>query len=154
MTISENTFIGEYTFSIDSKGRINIPSKFRQCLSIENDSTFVISRGLDLCIYAYPLTTWQGIEQNLKSLSSLSKTNRSFIRNTVRHATPTKYDKQGRISLSQSLIDFANLEKEVLIIGVVNKLEIWNPEQLELVEDNNSEVDQHSYDNLAEKIIL
>jgi MraZ protein len=154
MTISENTFIGEYTFSIDSKGRINIPSKFRQSLSIENDSTFVISRGLDLCIYAYPLTTWQGIEQNLKSLSSLSKTNRSFIRNTVRHATPTKYDKQGRIPLSQSLIDFANLEKEVLIIGVVNKLEIWNPEQLDIIEDNNSEVDQHSYDNLAEKIIL
>ncbi len=154
MTISENTFIGEYTFSLDSKGRINIPSKFRQCLSIENDSTFVISRGIDLCVYAYPLTTWQGIEHNLKSLSSLSKTNRSFIRNTVRHATPTRFDKQGRISLTQSLIDFANLEKEILIIGVVNKLEIWNPKQLELVEDNNNEVDQNSYDSLAEKIIL
>jgi MraZ protein len=154
MTISENTFIGEYTFSLDYKGRINIPSKFRQCLSIENDSTFVISRGMDLCIYAYPLITWQGIEHNLKSLSSLSKTNRSFIRNTVRHATPTRFDKQGRISLTQSLIDFANLDKEILIIGVVNKLEIWNPKQLELVEDNNSEVDQHSYDTLAEKIIL
>jgi len=154
MTISENTFIGEYKYSLDSKGRINIPSKFRQCLSIENDSTFVISRGIDLCIYAYPLITWQGIEHNLKNLSSLSSTNRSFIRNTVRYASPSKYDKQGRISLTQSLIDFAKLDKEILIIGVVNKLEIWNPNQLKLIDDKINKIDPASYENLSEKIIL
>jgi len=154
MTISKNTFIGEYTYSLDTKGRINIPSKFRQSLSMENDKTFVISRGLDLCIYVYPLIIWKDIESNLRNLSSLSKTNRTFIRNIVRYASPSKYDKQGRISLSQSLIKYANLDKEVLIIGVVNKLEIWDPNQLKLIEKENKEIDQSSYDNLADKIIL
>tara|TARA_B100001250_G_scaffold321603_1_gene284727 strand:+ start:326 stop:790 length:465 start_codon:yes stop_codon:yes gene_type:complete len=154
MTISKNTFIGEYTYSLDTKGRINIPSKFRQSLSMENDKTFVISRGLDLCIYVYPLLIWKDIESNLRNLSSLSKTNRTFIRNIVRYASPSKYDKQGRISLSQSLIKYANLDKEVLIIGVVNKLEIWDPNQLKLIEKENKEIDQSSYDNLADKIIL
>ena len=73
MTISENTFIGEYKYALDSKGRINIPSKFRQCLSLDNQETFIISRGLDSCIYAYPLVVWQEIEENIRKLSSISK---------------------------------------------------------------------------------
>ena len=79
MTISENTFIGEYKYALDSKGRINIPSKFRQCLSIDNQETFILSRGLDSCIYVYPLVVWQEIEENIRKLSSISKTNRLFV---------------------------------------------------------------------------
>ena len=154
MTISENTFIGEYYYSLDSKGRINIPSKFRQCLSIENDDTFILARGLDSCIYAYPLIIWLEIENNLKNLSSLSKTNRIFIRDIVRYASPTKYDRQGRISLTQTLINYAKLKKEILIIGVVNKIEIWNPNQLKIIEEQNKEIDQSNYNDLANKIIL
>ena len=154
MKTTENTFIGEYSYSLDSKGRINIPSKFRQCLSLENDNTFILSRGLDSCIYAYPLIIWKEIENNLRNLSSLSKTNRIFIRNIVRYASPIKYDKQGRISLTTSLIKYSKLKKEVLIIGVVNKIEIWDPLQLKLIEEKNDNIDQQSYDTLAEKIIL
>ena len=154
MTISENTFIGEYSYSLDSKGRINIPSKFRQCLSLENNKTFILSRGLDSCIYAYPLIIWQEIENNLRNLSSISKTNRTFVRNIVRYASPTKYDKQGRISLTQSLIDYAKLKKEILIIGVVNKIEIWDSKQLKTIDQKNTEVDQSAYDILADKIVL
>ena len=72
----------------------------------------------------------------------------------MRYASPSKYDKQGRISLTQSLIDFAKLDKEILIIGVVNKLEIWDPNQLKLIDDKVNKIDQDSYENLSEKIIL
>ncbi len=154
MTISENTFIGEYKYALDSKGRINIPSKFRQCLSLDNQETFIISRGLDSCIYVYPLVVWQEIEENIRKLSSISKTNRLFIRDIVRYASPTKYDKQGRISLTQSLINYSMLKKEILIIGVVNKIEIWNPDILVDLEKDSRNIDQSSYENLADKIIL
>ena len=154
MTISENTFIGEYKYALDSKGRINIPSKFRQCLSLDNQETFILSRGLDSCIYVYPLVVWQEIEENIRKLSSISKTNRLFIRDIVRYASPTKYDKQGRISLTQSLIKYSKLKKEILIIGVVNKIEIWNPEILNDLEKDNRNIDQSSYEDLADKIIL
>ena len=154
MTISENTFIGEYKYALDSKGRINIPSKFRQCLSLDNQETFILSRGLDSCIYVYPLVVWQEIEENMRKLSSISKTNRLFIRDIVRYASPTKYDKQGRISLTHSLIKYSKLKKEILIIGVVNKIEIWNPDVLVDLEKDNSNIDQSSLEDLADKIIL
>ena len=154
MTISENTFIGEYKYALDSKGRINIPSKFRQCLSLDNQETFILSRGLDPCIYVYPLVVWQEIEDNIRKLSSISKTNRLFIRDIVRYASPTKYDKQGRISLTQSLINYSMLKKEILIIGVVNKIEIWNPEVLRELEKSNQNIDRSSYEDLSDKIIL
>ena len=128
--ITNNTFIGEYTYSLDAKGRVNIPSKFRQTLSTDNQNTFVITRGLDSCIWVYPLVQWKEIEENLRKLSSLSSIHRAFVRNTARYATPSTYDKQGRINLTPSLINFASLKKDVLIIGMVNKMEIWDPQEL------------------------
>ena len=105
-----------------------------------------------ICIY--PLVIWQEIEENIRKLSSISKTNRLFIRDIVRYASPTKYDKQGRISLTQSLINYSMLKKEILIIGVVNKIEIWNPDVLADLEKDNRNIDQSSYEDLADKIIL
>jgi Uncharacterized protein conserved in bacteria len=72
MTLTNNTFIGEYAYALDSKGRVNIPAKFRQALSKDNKNTFVITRGMDSCIWVYPLTQWQIIETDLRNLSSLS----------------------------------------------------------------------------------
>ena len=100
------------------------------------------------------MVVWQEIEENIRKLSSISKTNRLFIRDIVRYASPTKYDKQGRISLTQSLIKYSMLKKEILIIGVVNKIEIWNPEVLNDLEKDNRNIDQSSYDDLADKIII
>ncbi len=154
MTLNKNTFTGEYAYSLDAKGRVNIPAKFRQVLSEDNDNTFVITQGQDPCVWAYPLTVWQQIENELKQLSSLSAINRTFIRNTVRYASFTTYDKQGRILLSPALIQYAGLSKDVLIIGMVNKIEIWNPETLTSVDQENLKIEQQSYDDLADKIIL
>ena len=132
MTINKNTFTGEFSYSLDTKGRVNIPAKFRNVLSKGNQRSFVITRGMDTCIWVYPHKVWLTIEDELRRLSSLSRTNRSFIRSTVRYASTVQYDKQGRIALSQNLIDYAKLKNDALIIGVVNKIEIWNPKLLEL----------------------
>ena len=154
MTLTNNTFIGEYAYALDSKGRVNIPAKFRQALSKDNKNTFVITRGMDSCVWVYPLTQWQKIETDLRNLSSLSNIHRAFVRNTARYATPSTYDKQGRIILSPSLIQYANLVKEVLIIGMINKMEIWNPAQLNKTENETIKINPDAYDDLAEKIIL
>ena len=154
MTINQDTFTGEFSYTIDAKGRVNIPAKFRQSLAPENDNTFVIARGMDPCIWVYPLTAWQFIEDDLKDLSAISSINRSFIRSTVRYATAVSYDKQGRIILSNNLMSYAKLEKDAMIIGMVNKIEIWDPVVLKKVDKKNLEMDSSEYDELANRIIL
>ena len=154
MTLNKNTFIGEYSYTLDAKGRINIPSKFRSSLSKNNDQSLVITRGMDKCIWLYPLIIWQTIENELRKLSSLSGINRTFTRNTVRYASIVQIDKQGRIALNQNIINFANLTKKALIIGMVNKIEIWNPEYLITVDQKSQKIDSSKFDELADKIIL
>ena len=154
MTLTDNTFIGEYAYSLDSKGRVNIPAKFRQSLSADSQNTFVISRGLDPCVWVYPLEQWKEIENNLRNLSSVKNIHRTFVRDTARYASPSTYDKQGRITLTPSLTEYAGLEKDVLIIGMINKIEIWNPNTLKMVDQQNLEIEPDAYDDLADKIIL
>lgn len=154
MTTNLNTFTGEFSYTVDAKGRVNIPSKFRKVLSVDNEDTFVITRGIDPCVWVYPIVVWQKIENDLKNLSSLSAINRTFVRNTVRYATPLTYDGQGRIQLTNNLINYAELGKKTLIIGMVNKIEIWNPERLKEIDKKNMKIDSTAYDDLAEKIII
>ena len=154
MTTNLNTFTGEFSYTVDAKGRVNIPSKFRKVLSVDNEDTFVITRGMDPCVWVYPIVIWQNIENDLKKLSSLSAINRTFVRNTVRYATPLTYDGQGRIQLTTNLINYADLDKKTLIIGMVNKIEIWNPDRLKEIDKKNMKIDSTAYDDLAEKIII
>ena len=154
MTLTDNTFIGEYAYSLDSKGRVNIPAKFRQSLSADSQNTFVITRGLDPCVWVYPLEQWKEIENNLRNLSSVKNIHRTFVRDTARYASPSTYDKQGRITLTLSLTEYAGLEKDVLIIGMINKIEIWNPNTLKMVDQQNLVIEPDAYDDLADKIIL
>jgi len=154
MTTNLNTFTGEFSYTVDAKGRVNIPSKFRKVLSVDNEDTFVITRGMDPCVWVYPIVVWQNIENELKNLSSLSAINRTFVRNTVRYATPLTYDGQGRIQLTNNLINYAELGKKTLIIGMVNKIEIWNPDRLKEIDKKNMKIDSTAYDDLAEKIII
>ena len=154
MTTNLNTFTGEFSYTVDAKGRVNIPSKFRKVLSVDNEDTFVITRSMDPCVWVYPIVVWQNIENELKNLSSLSAINRTFVRNTVRYATPLTYDGQGRIQLTNNLINYAELGKKTLIIGMVNKIEIWNPDRLKEIDKKNMKIDSTAYDDLAEKIII
>ena len=151
MTITENTFTGEFSYTLDAKGRLNIPSKFRSALSPDNDKSFVITKGMDLCVVAYPLVEWQQrVESGLRELSATSQRNRLFVRSLTRFATTVKLDGQGRIQITQFLQEYASLDRDVKIIGVVNKIEIWNPDDLQRMQD----LSQDDFDDLSDKIIL
>ena len=154
MTLTSNTFIGEYQYSLDSKGRINIPAKFRQSLSKDNKNTFVATRGQDPCIWIYPMKEWKKIEDELRKLSSISGVHRTFIRQIARSATPSTCDKQGRIAINPSLLSYASLHKETLIVGMINKIEIWNPDILEKVDKININDDPNEFNSLSEKIVI
>ena len=151
---TQNSFYGQYSYSIDAKGRVNIPAKFRQVLSSDNDNTFIITRGEDNCVWAYPLVIWKKIESELSKLSAVSPSNRHFIRKTTRFATPVQFDKQGRIMITKQLIEYAKLDKDVYIIGAFNKLEIWNPETLDKVDSGGANLDTATLHELAKEIIL
>lgn len=148
---SQYTFTGQYTFNIDSKNRINIPAALRKQFSSKDKKTFVITRGVDNCAWIYPITEWKKIQNELQQLSSLSKINRIFLRNHLRHANILKFDKQGRFVLPQSLIDYASIKKDITIIGVLNKIEVWNSALLQKI-DKTEKVDDQSYDQLSERV--
>ena len=148
---SQYTFTGQFTFSIDSKNRINIPAPLRKQFSKKDKKTLVVTRGIDQCTWIYPISEWNFIQNELTQLSSLSKTNRIFLRNHLRHANIVKFDSQGRFVFPQSLINYSSINKEVTIIGVLNKIEIWNPKLLQKV-DQSDEIDDQSYEELSERV--
>jgi MraZ protein len=115
-------FMGEYHHNIDNKGRMIIPSKFRDDLG----ETFIITRGLDQCLFGYPLTEWNLIEEKLKGLPLTKKDARAFTRFFFSGATESELDKTGRINIPAPLLQYAKLEKECVVIGVSNRIEIWS----------------------------
>lgn len=115
-------FMGQYNHTIDTKGRLIIPSKFRDLLGEE----FIVTKGLDGCLFVFPKNEWQIIEEKLRTLPLNNKSARKFIRFLVSGATTCELDKQGRILLPQVLRDFARLEKDVVLAGNLNRVEIWN----------------------------
>jgi len=115
-------FKGEYNHTIDEKGRLIIPAKFRE----ELGSEFVITRGLDGCLFGYNNTEWEVFEAKLRALPLTNKDARAFQRYMLAGAASVEIDKQGRILLPQNLRTFAGLEKDVVLIGVAGRIEIWN----------------------------
>ena len=115
-------FIGEYHHTIDEKGRIIIPAKFREELGY----SFVITRGLENCLFVYSNTSWEKICNKLNSLPFTKKDARVFNRFFMSGATSVELDKQGRANIATPLIDYAKLEKDCVIIGTGDRLEIWS----------------------------
>lgn len=115
-------FMGEYNHTIDVKGRLIIPAKFRETLG----DKFIVTKGLDGCLFVYPKNEWSLFEDKLKVLPLTNKDARQFTRFFLAGAAACEVDKQGRILLPQVLRDFAQLEKEVVLIGVANRVEIWS----------------------------
>ena len=138
--------IGEYHHNIDEKGRLIIPSKFREDIG----NSFVVTRGLDGCLFVYSLVEWEKIIAKLKSLPFTKKDARIFTRFFLSAATVCEFDKQGRINLVNSLIEYAGLKKECVIIGVNDRLEIWALDKFNnLMEENFDKLDmisEHLFD--------
>lgn len=117
----DTMLMGEYHHNIDEKARIIIPSKFRDDLG----DKVVVTRGLENCLFVYSLKEWQSIVEKLKTLPFTKKDARSFTRIFLSGATVCEFDKQGRIKLTMPLVGYANLQKECVVIGVSDRLEIW-----------------------------
>ena len=118
----DNMLIGEYHHNIDEKGRLTIPSKFRFDLG----DKFVITRGLENCLFAYSEDDFKKIVERLEQIPFTKKDARQFMRFFLSGATLVEFDKQGRINITAPLISYANLEKECIIIGTGDRLEIWS----------------------------
>jgi len=115
-------FMGEYNHTVDTKGRLIIPSKFRELLGEE----FIVTKGLDGCLFVFPQNEWLAFEEKLRALPLTQKGARQFTRFFVAGATPCELDKQGRILLPSTLREFAGLDKDVVLAGMLNRIEIWS----------------------------
>jgi MraZ protein len=133
--------LGEYQHSLDEKGRLIIPAKFREDLG-EN---FVITRGLDNCLFAYPLSQWKVIEEKVKELPTSQAETRAFVRMFFSGAIEAELDKQGRIVIPQQLREHARIDRDVYVIGVSTKVEIWAKE----IWSNYADQAEQSYEEIA-----
>lgn len=136
-------FIGEYQHSLDAKNRIIIPAKLRDGLG----DKFVITKGLDGCLYAYPIDEWRNLEEKLKKLPLTNKDARTFVRFFFSGATEVETDKQGRGLIPANLKEYASIEKDIVSIGALTRVEIWSKEKWD--EYNDANVD---FDSIAEKM--
>ncbi len=127
-------FMGEYSHSIDEKGRLIVPSKFREELS----GRFVVTKGLEKCLYAYPMEEWEKIEEKFKELPLTAKDARKFTRFFFSGAGELEIDKQGRALIPANLREYAGIEKDVVLAGVISRVEIWSRQNWE---ENSADTD-------------
>lgn len=120
-------FMSEYNHTVDAKGRLIVPSKFRDQLGDE----FVVTKGMDGCLFVYANEDWKAFEQKLTALPLINKEARKFARFFLAGAAQVEVDKQGRILLPSNLRDFAGLDKDVVLVGVGSRIEIWSRENWE-----------------------
>lgn len=137
--------MGEYQHVLDAKGRLIMPAKFREGLG----ERFVITRGLDNCLFVYPFAEWSLLEQKLKALPFTRSDARAFMRFFFSGAAECELDKQGRVLIPNNLRDHAKLKKDVVVIGVSNRVEIWSQE----VWEQYSQETGLSFESIAEKMI-
>ena len=135
--------------AVDEKGRLNLPSKLRKYVSPECNDTFVVTRGFEKCLVAYPIDEWNKLEQNLRSLSSYDPEHRRFIRAFLELALESQLDAQSRLSIPQELREYANIQDEVRILGMLDKIEIWDPKIYEEYKNSQPE----SYESVAAKVM-
>lgn len=137
--------MGEFQHNIDAKGRMIVPAKFRSGLG----ETFIITRGLDKCLFIYPMDEWHELEKKLKKLPLTKKDARAFIRFFFSGAMECEVDKQGRINIPQPLRNYAQLEKECVVIGVSNRVEVWSSNEWEDYFNESEE----SFSEIAENLM-
>ena len=126
-------FMGEYSHTIDAKGRIIVPVKFRESLG----DNFVVTKGLDNCLFVYTKEDWQKFEEKLRTLPLTNKDARKFSRFFMAGAAPCEMDKQGRTLIPATLREFAQMKKEVVLTGMADRIEIWSKEKW--IENNSYE---------------
>ena len=143
-----SSFKGTYQYSIDSKGRINIPAKLRKYVSLESKDTFVVTRGYDQCLFIYPLDEWNGQEALIRNLIQSDPRHRFFMRTLLQYATETELDGQSRVMIPRELLEFARIQGAVTMIGMLDHIEVWNPE----VYDEYLKIQTETYERVAQEV--
>ena len=136
--------LGEFHHNIDDKGRLVIPTKFREDLGQE----FILTRGIEKCLYVYSKTEWEKLVGKLNTLPFTKKVTRTFTRFFYSGATACEFDKSGRMSITSPLVSYAGLDKECIIIGVNDHLEIWDSKAFEEFMNDNSNIIEDIAENL------
>lgn len=136
--------IGEYEHSLDVKGRVIMPAKLREDMG----EKFILTKGLDGCLFGFSQNEWANFEEKLKTLPLTNKNARDFVRFFLSGATECEMDKQGRFLVASNLREYASMDKEVVVIGVGNRIELWNKEKW--IKHNSDE--NISADEIAEKM--
>jgi MraZ protein len=144
-----SSFKGSYSYSVDSKGRINIPARLRKYVSPEANDTFIVTRGFERCFVLYPLDEWNALEGSVRELSPANAQHRFITRTLLQHATEAQLDGQSRIMIPKELLLFAGIEDQVFIVGVLERIEVWNPKEYELYMKSQTE----SYENVAQTVL-
>jgi MraZ protein len=139
-------FYGEFQHTVDPKGRVIVPSAFRE----ELGEKFIMTKGLDECLFVYSLTEWINLEAKLKTLPLANKDARAFVRFFFSGATECEVDKQGRILIPQNLRSYAGLEKDIFIIGVSTRVEVWDKAKWESYNGDEN----LNPDSIAEKMSM
>ncbi|MBI4364346.1 MAG: division/cell wall cluster transcriptional repressor MraZ [Candidatus Latescibacteria bacterium] len=143
-------FRGSYRHSIDHKGRISIPSRFRRLLSGRASNTFIVLRGLEACVALYPLDEWQRMEERLRGRSFHDETNRRFLRMMSLDLNEGALDAQGRVMIPPRLLAHAQLQREAMVNGVTDHIEIWDPVLFEAYLAGTN----RSYEDMAGELLL
>ncbi|CUS87618.1 MraZ protein [Candidatus Kryptobacter tengchongensis] len=144
-----SSFKGSYIYAVDEKGRVSIPARMRKYLSPEANETFVITRGTETCLFLFPLDEWEKLEKRLKELNTFNPQHRLLVRILLMWAVEVTLDNQSRIMIPKNLLEFAKIDKEALIIGALDRIEIWNPEVFNEYVNTQPE----SYESIAEKVL-
>lgn len=137
--------MGEFQHTMDAKGRLTMPARFRELLG----EKFIVTRGLDGCLFGYPLTQWEKLETKLAEMPLAKKDARTFVRFFYSGATECEIDKQGRINIPLSLRTHGGLEKNCVVVGVSNRIEIWDESRWK----EFSNTAEASFDEIAENMI-
>ena len=144
-----SSFKGRYSYSVDNKGRIALPAKLRKSVSQNANDTFIITRGFEQCLFLYPQDEWNRLEDSIRNLSPSNPQHRFFVRTLLQWSSDCQLDNQARISIPQDLQKFAGIENEVLILGVLERIEIWNPRTYEEYMNNQPA----TYETVAESVL-
>ncbi len=140
----DDGFIGEYNHTIDAKGRVIIPQKFREALG----DSFYISKGLDGCLWIHPSEEWAAFRASLRELSAIDEDSRRFKRFFLAGATDCELDKQGRILIPAPLRNYADLTKDVVLAGMDNRIEIWSQSKW----DGEDEINNANMNSIAARL--
>ncbi len=147
--MQESQIIGEYEISIDAKGRLMLPSVLRKQLPANSQEKLIVNRGFEKHIYIYPIDEWEKIALELSKLNQYVRDHRELVRYILRGATPVPIDSTGRMLIPKTLLDYSGIQKDAVLIGNINKIEMWSKSEYDkLYADDSNDISK-----LAEKVM-